>query len=96
LSAALAGDAGMLATSEYLELHLFIILYGFSVLVHLEGTGVSLRERPKKITVILHSARSVLRVLKRLQALKVVAISSDWLEGWMLQQQKREQGERWG
>ncbi len=49
LSAALAGDAGMLATSEYLELHLFIILYGFSVLVHLEGTGVSLRERPKKI-----------------------------------------------
>lgn len=49
LSAALAGDAGMLATSEYLELHLFIILYGFSVLVHPEGTGVSLRERPKKI-----------------------------------------------
>lgn len=46
--------------------------------------------------LILHSARSVLRVFKRLQALKVVAISSDWLEGWMLQQQKREKGERWG
>jgi hypothetical protein len=45
--------------------------------------------------LILLSARSVLRVFKRLQALKVVAISSDWLEGWMqwMLQQKRESRE---